>query len=298
MGQTHKNLEIILVNDGSSDNSGLICNEYAARDARIRVIHTENRGAFAARNRALDIATGAFIGFVDADDWIEPQMYEALLALLIEHDADIAQCEMENDGSFIQIRSQQLGHTVVYEQAQMTRAFFQEEITHGLLNKLFRASVWNDLRFDERYYHVDAMTLAGIRAFCSRFVRVDNAFYYYNTTNPSITRGKRNPRHIVSANLLFEAFSAASADCPEGSFFICREIPSSGRLILPGGEISFRMAVEHIRAMHGVFVRHWPAAKTAPGYQSAANAKKLLWHIYRRCPVAASLLVYFIAKIK
>ena len=79
-GQTHQNLEIILVDDGSPDHCGAICDQYEASDKRVRVLHTKNRGAFAARNTALDTASGDYIGFVDADDWLESEMYAVLLA--------------------------------------------------------------------------------------------------------------------------------------------------------------------------------------------------------------------------
>ena len=75
VGQTYGDLEILLVDDGSTDRCGAVCEEYARADARIRVFHTENRGLSAARNLGLREARGELIGFVDADDWIEPEMY-------------------------------------------------------------------------------------------------------------------------------------------------------------------------------------------------------------------------------
>ena len=79
VNQTYKNLEIILVDDGSPDNCPAMCDEWAEKDERIRVIHKENGGLADARNAGMDIATGDYIGFVDSDDWIEPNMYEVLL---------------------------------------------------------------------------------------------------------------------------------------------------------------------------------------------------------------------------
>ena len=76
VNQTYRNLQIILVDDGSPDNCGKICDEYAARDRRIEVIHQENGGISAARNAGLNLADGDYIGWVDSDDWIEPEMYE------------------------------------------------------------------------------------------------------------------------------------------------------------------------------------------------------------------------------
>lgn len=92
VNQTYQNLEIILVDDGSPDNCGAICDEYAARDERIRVIHQSNGGLSAARNAGLDVATGDCIGFVDSDDWAEPEMFETLFRGMEETKADIAVC--------------------------------------------------------------------------------------------------------------------------------------------------------------------------------------------------------------
>lgn len=89
--QGYTNLEIILVDDGSPDRSGEICDQWAAKDGRIRVIHQANAGGAAARNVALDIATGELIAFVDSDDYIAPDMYACLYSL-IEQGADIAEC--------------------------------------------------------------------------------------------------------------------------------------------------------------------------------------------------------------
>ena len=92
VGQTYRHLEIILIDDGSPDGCGAICDDYAARDGRIRVIHQPNQGVSAARNAGLDAATGEWIGWVDGDDWIELDMYEYLLEGVLGAGADIAVC--------------------------------------------------------------------------------------------------------------------------------------------------------------------------------------------------------------
>ena len=92
INQTYKNLEIILVDDGSTDDSLKICQEYEKHDNRIRVFHKENGGQGSARNYALDRCKGSYIGFVDNDDWLFPNMYKRLLELLKKYDADIARC--------------------------------------------------------------------------------------------------------------------------------------------------------------------------------------------------------------
>ena len=88
INQTYKNLQIILVNDGSTDNSGSICDEYAAKDNRIQFIHKNNGGLVSARKAGLKLAIGEYFATVDSDDWIEPNMYEEMLSNLIQTDAD------------------------------------------------------------------------------------------------------------------------------------------------------------------------------------------------------------------
>lgn len=97
---TYKNLQIILVDDGSVDNSGKICDEYSRKDNRITVIHKKNAGTAAARNDALDIAKGDYIAFCDNDDYISPYFYETLLNALKETGADVVVSEMTRDSDF------------------------------------------------------------------------------------------------------------------------------------------------------------------------------------------------------
>lgn len=92
VNQTYKNLEIILVDDGSPDNCPAMCDAWIEKDERIRVIHKENGGVSSARNKGIDAATGDYIGFVDSDDWIEPDMYEYLLSNATKYDAEISKC--------------------------------------------------------------------------------------------------------------------------------------------------------------------------------------------------------------
>lgn len=93
MGQTYSNLELLLIDDGSTDNSGALCDAYAAKDPRLRVLHQENQGVSAARNLGLDKAAGEYIAFVDADDRVAPEYLETLYRELTAHNADIVCCD-------------------------------------------------------------------------------------------------------------------------------------------------------------------------------------------------------------
>ena len=93
LDQTYKDLEVILVDDGSPDNCGVICDSYAAKDPRVRVIHKENGGVSTARNAGLDVAGGDYIAFVDSDDYIDPDMYEKMMEKARIHDCDVVMCD-------------------------------------------------------------------------------------------------------------------------------------------------------------------------------------------------------------
>ena len=148
--QTYRNLEIILVDDGSPDGSGAICDAWAAKDSRIRVIHKKNAGAGAARNTGLDAATGEIISMIDSDDYLEIHMYEHLLGLMTE-DVDIAECDIcwterddlpMEDGGSAEIR-------VCDVEEAMLLHIRDEIFCQTPPNKLYCSSTVRDIRFPE-----------------------------------------------------------------------------------------------------------------------------------------------------
>ena len=97
LGQTYADLELILVDDGSPDRSGTMCDAWAKQDNRIRVIHKDNGGVCSARNAGLDAAKGEYIAFVDSDDWIEPNMYETMMEKVHVYGCDVVLCDCVKD---------------------------------------------------------------------------------------------------------------------------------------------------------------------------------------------------------
>lgn len=148
LAQTYSNLEIILVDDASPDESGAICDAYAARDSRVKVIHQENRGAAGARNAGLDAATGEYVCFVDSDDMVEKDYVNHLLTQLRQGDADIAVC------GFIQFsRTQQTlcptEPAGMYSREEYLLQFLKSWTCALLWNKIFRRQTIGALRMEE-----------------------------------------------------------------------------------------------------------------------------------------------------
>lgn len=153
INQTYKNLEIILVDDGSPDNCAKICDEYAKKDNRIKVIHKPNGGVSSARNAGLDIATGEYIGFVDPDDFIAPEMYEQMLEAIKTANADLAICGydyFDEDGNLDKKRLYEIRETEILTRKEVIRRFsdMPPTIRHGVVNKLFKSELLS-LKFKE-----------------------------------------------------------------------------------------------------------------------------------------------------
>lgn len=135
VNQTYKNLEIILVDDGSPDNCPAMCDAWAEKDSRIRVLHQRNQGGGAARNAGLDLTSGSLIAFVDSDDYIAPDMYAHLYELL-KSGADIAEC------SYVEVA----GNDAVFACGYETRSYTaQEAMAEHIQDRVFRQLIWNKL---------------------------------------------------------------------------------------------------------------------------------------------------------
>lgn len=151
INQTYKNLEIILVDDGSPDNSGKICDEYAEKDNRIKVIHKENGGVARARNAGLDAASGDYIGFVDSDDWIEKDMYELLMENAKAYDADISMCGETVYEKGVCVSKREAERTEVIDKTGTKKRVVVGGNMGLIWNKLIKSSALNNIRFNEKY---------------------------------------------------------------------------------------------------------------------------------------------------
>ena len=150
MNQTYQDLEIILVNDGSSDNSNRICVRYAKIDKRIKVVNKENGGVSSARNLGLDIANGEYISFIDSDDYIELNMYEKMIDIALKKDIDIVSCNynhLKNDGIKVPFFSLDKDEYIEDKNILFEKIFQYKNYDLILFNKLYKRYIWKDLRF-------------------------------------------------------------------------------------------------------------------------------------------------------
>ena len=149
LSQDYDKLEVILIDDGSTDDSGAICDDYARRDSRIRVIHQKNGGAAAAKNAGLRAATGEYLSFADSDDFLEPGAYAYMMALLKENDADIVRCAFQNR---FRTRTEQwlAGEDRCVMEGKAFLVRFTTDWTCGLLwNKLYKRALFDGIFFEE-----------------------------------------------------------------------------------------------------------------------------------------------------
>ncbi|MBO4219602.1 MAG: glycosyltransferase [Clostridia bacterium] len=177
LSQTYKDIEVLLIDDGSPDSSGEICDRFASIDSRVRVIHTPNRGVGAARNTGIANARGDYIGFVDSDDWLEPDMYETLLAELKAADADICECGwfVEYSGSAkISVPERKL-----WTGDDTARGYFLETISVYCWSKLYKRHLFEKVLFPEGVTSEDVSAVCFLAVGAERVRTIDVPLYHY-----------------------------------------------------------------------------------------------------------------------
>ena len=180
--QTYRNLEIIVVDDGSVDATGRILDELAESDARIQVIHEQNGGLAHARNTGVARAKGSYIGFVDGDDWIDPDMYEKLFSSLRDKQADIAVCRYRQI-SRSRIFDESTDRAVLFEGQEALEVYVEErkefEIQNAAWNKLYRRELLPERLFPEGRWYEDIVFTTEALARAGRCIYLDIALYNY-----------------------------------------------------------------------------------------------------------------------
>lgn len=211
--QTYTDLEIILVDDGSTDDTGKLCDRIAESDSRIKVIHKENGGLSDARNAGIDLAAGEFYSFIDGDDYIEPDTYEAMIAEMRNLDVSIVA------GGFIVTDIQ--GNTtirVIPKQQQLTKeeAFMdlfvgENYISQSSCNKLFRSSLFENVRYKKGIINEDMEILPRLLDVGNDVVLLNKAIYHYI----------KKPGSITSSDYSMERYRAIEVE--RDIYLMCKE---------------------------------------------------------------------------
>ena len=208
--QTYQDIEVLLVDDGSPDKCGEICDEYARRDNRIRVFHTENKGLSAARNLGLREAKGEYIGFVDSDDWIEPSMFETLLRRLEETEADISVCEI-----FIEYKKNHTAwHHVqnsVYTDSDIIQALLSFAFYNFAWNKLYKKSIWKGVEFPEGHKYEDVAKLYKVFLKTHSVSGTSTPLYHYRMRKNGIMHIHSMINIMDNWNAYYDRYSQLSA---------------------------------------------------------------------------------------
>lgn len=219
--QTYQALEIILVDDGSPDNCGAMCDSFAAEDPRIRVLHKGNGGQSSARNAGLEMATGQYIGFVDSDDWIEPDMYARLYQLLTEHGAQISACGAQldfEDGSHSYFNPNYPADTRIetFPKVEALRqSILNQKITNSLCDKLYVKSVFSTNRMVVGTIYEDMEVIPKCLETIDLAVYDPTPYYHYDQSGESTTRGQFNAQRLIEADVAYARAQLCKEKYPE-----------------------------------------------------------------------------------
>ena len=187
LGQTFTDFELLLVDDGSPDNCGAICDEYAARDSRVRVLHQENKGQAAARNLALDWmyanSDSQYVSFVDSDDWVHPRYLELLYRGLQEYGANISQCR--HIETTVEVVFPEVGEKIECISAEEEYLHFYSAF---VWEKLFDRKCFQEVRFPEGQIYEDLAIWYRILFSETRIALVKETLYYYFVNTESTVR--------------------------------------------------------------------------------------------------------------
>lgn len=216
LAQTYGDLEVILVDDGSPDGSGMICDEYAQKDSRVRVVHKKNGGLSDARNAGLEVATGEYIGFIDSDDYIHPQMYEKLLTALEQTGSQISLCGYayvdEQTGAFDEsylslnpITTEVLSRMQALEKINSYRSDSFFYVTAW--NKLYKRELFANARFMKGKLHEDEFIVHHLINMASSVATIEDILYYYVQRSGSIMNSRVTEKSLDIVEAMLDRYA-------------------------------------------------------------------------------------------
>ena len=226
LAQTFGEIEIILVDDGSTDASGAVCDSYAGRDSRIRVVHQRNAGVSGARNAGIRLARGRYLGFVDSDDWVDRDFCRTLYRGATDYGADISIC------SYYEVGEQGMrcgasgdgGDTVVYDRREALRLLYEDSLIRSYFwDKLFKRELFDGVLFPEDHTVFEDMAIMYKLFYrANRIVQQNVPLYYYLLRTGSILHSGFDPQAEYRFFLVIRERVLFLRDC----FFYSEQYPS------------------------------------------------------------------------
>ena len=263
--QSYSNLEIILVNDGSTDSSGEICEYWAEQDNRIKVIHKKNGGLSEARNAGIEVAAGEYLCFIDSDDFICSTYIQYLYDLITDKNADLSVCqlfEVDETDNVINRTHKSLKKELVLEcnEECMREFLISSEIGTVAWRKLYRTNLFKpDIRYPEGKYHEDVWTTYKYIAKCNKIVIGNQQLYAYRIRNGSIMNSMFTPNHLDGVRGSVQRFNEIKHLYPnlkkEASLNI---IYSANQCMMRLGKIRC-LNHEYIDYLHEIYSNHLAA---------------------------------------
>lgn len=200
LNQSFTDLEIILVDDGSKDKSGEICDRYKSKDNRIKVIHKENGGLSSARNAGIEIATSEYIAFVDGDDFIHKDMYSILFEEILKNKSDIVICNFERiyDKQVEQMKAFEDVKSKKFNNIQALEMLYGDEGAQFTVawNKLYKRELFDNIRYDYGKIHEDEFIIHKLLYVCKNICYINLPLYYYVQRENSIINSEFNIKKL------------------------------------------------------------------------------------------------------
>lgn len=290
LSQTFRDFELLLINDGSTDNSYSKCLEYGQKDSRVIVVDQTNAGVSAARNKGLDMASGAYIGFVDGDDTISPDMYETLMKNALENAADVSVCGMEVTFPYKTLIQARSSAQITYQHEEALFAFLKGEFNYSANNKIVKSEVLKRFRFEGRMYE-DILLMSKIFLAAGRTVFQDVVGYHYMVRDNSASMSNFGPQYFETTKVSSEMVKLVSREKDEivsaaKAFDVMAHISLLNLLLMAGKErylVQYHQVQAHLKK-YRQFIKN---------NRHVARKHKYAFLLYTASPGVYASMMYF-----
>lgn len=257
--QTYKNLEILMIDDGSADTSGMICKKYAAEDERFQYIFQKNAGVSSARNKGLELATGEYIGFCDSDDWIDEDMYETLYALICEKKADVAVVDfIREKGESLNQEKEKNGEIYSFDGYGAILEMMKDGVFAGhLFNKLIRRSLIEDIWLNEKIaIFEDSLFMWDVFFQAKKVVFKNVVKYHYCYHTESAMNHKFQEKDWTGREATYLLFSKMEKHFPNDLVYAQHVVLASSYRLAEKMALSGELTRKNYQILYGDFLKY------------------------------------------